>query len=99
MRRHLEPARRQRDRLAMIAARGRDQSRQTLPVTKDLCRIDDRCARLERPNGVWFSCLTHTSPPKRSHSKGQTNCAVGGITSYTNCCACLISSIVGKLVS
>ena len=48
--RHLEPVGRQRDRLAMIAARGRDQSRQTMPITKELCRIDDRCARFERPD-------------------------------------------------
>src|ERR1700678_2855314 len=51
MRRHLEPVRRQCDRLAMIAARGRDQSRQTLHITKELCRIDDRGARLECPDG------------------------------------------------
>ena len=50
MGRHLVPVRRQRDRLAMVAARGRDQSWQTVHITKELCRIDDRCARLERPD-------------------------------------------------
>src|ERR1700735_702376 len=54
---------------------------------------------LNAPMGVWFSCFTHTSAPRRSHSRGQTNCGVGGITSYTNCCASLISSIVGRAVA
>src|ERR1700722_13787487 len=54
---------------------------------------------LNAPIGVWFSCFTHTSAPRRSHSRGQTICGVGGMIAYTNCCASLISLIVGKSVA
>src|ERR1700729_1843348 len=54
---------------------------------------------LNAPIGVWFSCFTQTSAPRRSHSRGHRNCGVGGMTAYTSSCAFLISSIVGKAVA
>src|SRR5271156_4408979 len=54
---------------------------------------------LNAPIGVWFSCFTHTSVPRRSHSRGHRNCGVGGMTAYTSAWASLISSMVGKAVA
>ena len=48
VRRHLEPARRQRYRLAMIPASRGNQPGQVFRLTEQLCRIDHRGASLKR---------------------------------------------------
>src|SRR5215470_4093764 len=49
---------------------------------------------LKAPVGVWFSCLTHSSHPVRSASRGQAYCGVGGTVRRTSSAAASSSASV-----
>ena len=53
---------------------------------------------LKAPTGVWFSCLSQQSVPRRWLSRPQRYCGVAAKSRYTTCAAASMSASVGSSV-
>ena len=77
-------------RVALITSRGMAPRRASWSKYVRPPRI------LKAPTGVWFSCLSQQSVPRRSLSRPQRYWGVGGKSRYTTCAAASMSARVGR---